>query len=62
MRILIVVNDEFRVLLMDTLVFEEVLDFNKVHSHIAHLLEEGFLAFGEKVRTFLFTIKTSLPR
>ena len=62
MRILVVVNDQFRVLLMDTLVIEEVLDFNEIHSHVAHLLEEGFLALSEKVRTFLFSTKTPLSR
>ena len=61
-RILVVVNDQLRVLLMDTLVIEEVLNFNQVHAHVNHLLEKGFLALCEKVRAFLITTKASLLR
>ena len=57
-----IVNYQFRVLFMDTRFIEEVLDFKKVHAHVGHLLEEGFLTFGEEVRAFLITTKTSLSR
>ena len=44
-----VINDELRVLFVNAFVFEEVLDFNNVHTHFDHLLKELFLAFSKEV-------------
>ena len=56
------INDQFRVFLVDTLVIKEVLDFNQVHAHVNHLLEEGFLALGEEVWAFLISTEAPLLR
>ena len=49
MWVMHVINDELRVLFVNAFVFEEVLDFNNVHTHFDHLLKELFLAFSKEV-------------
>ena len=54
------VKDQLWVLLMDALIVQKVLDFNQIHSHIYHFLEEYLLAFGKEVLLLLIATEGSL--
>ena len=56
-RVMQVINDELRVLFVNAFVFEEVLDFNNVHTHFDHLLKELFLALTKEVLLVLIASK-----
>ncbi len=43
------IKNELWVLLVDALIVQEVLNFNQIHTHINHFLEEDLLAFAEEV-------------
>lgn len=47
---------------MDALIFQEVLYFDEVHSHLDHLLSEDFLALAKEVNLFLTSTQRSLHR
>ena len=53
LRVRQMVEENLGVLLMDALVFQEVLHLKQVHAHLDHLLGEGLLALREEVLAIL---------
>ena len=53
MRVGQMVEKNLVVLLMDALVFQEVLHLYQVHAHLDHLLDKGLLALREEVLAIL---------
>ena len=53
LRVRQVVEENLGVLLMDALIFQEVLNLNQIHAHLDHLLDEGLFALREEVLLIL---------
>ena len=58
--VLQVVDNQLGIFLMDALIVEEILHFNKVHTHFDHLLHKSFLALAKEVDLLLISAKTTL--
>ena len=60
-RVLHVIDDDLWVFFEEALVFDEICDFDQIHTHINHLLNQFFLPLPEKLISLRLLLPTHRP-